>query len=385
MVRAKKISHSNSALEAKFQRTAFRLNQERSDFLLPQIIDFVTSKRWINLSPEYQRRLVWDVNKRSMFIESLLLNIPVPSLFLYENELNRYEVMDGQQRLNAVVDFLTNKYELKGLEKWSELNGLRFDDLPEILRRGLERRRLSATVLLVEKGLDSDLPENNIRKLVFERLNTGGQELNAQELRNCLYSGNFNDMLVSAARGPEFTEAWDIPAYAKNVDKFGKVSTALAENKLYRRMGDCEIVLRFFAFREKSKIKGSVRAMLDDCMERNAVLTEPDVRQLEQCFAERVKFCRQLFGTRVFRYKDQKDGLRLSQPLYDAQMIAVDRLWSHRSRILAAKRSVEKAITRLLSKPESFEVMIGRPNTATAVKERLDLLESILRKAAGLS
>ena len=88
-------------LEAKFEQTAFRLSQERSDFLLPQIQDFVAKRKWINLRPEYQRRLVWDVKKRSLFIESLLLNIPIPPLFLYEQELGRYEVMDGQQRLRV--------------------------------------------------------------------------------------------------------------------------------------------------------------------------------------------------------------------------------------------------------------------------------------------
>src|SRR5690242_16616779 len=109
--------HSTKELQEKFNDTAFRIVQERNDFLLPQVIDLIKTKKWINLRPEYQRRLVWDDKKRSLFVESLLLNIPIPPIFLYENDLSRYEVMDGQQRLNAIFDFYENRYELKGLEK----------------------------------------------------------------------------------------------------------------------------------------------------------------------------------------------------------------------------------------------------------------------------
>lgn len=149
-------------LEKKFDETAFRLSQERNDFLLPQIIDFVRQNRWLNLRPEYQRRLVWDVGKRSRFIESLLLNIPIPPVFLYEWELGRYEVMDGQQRLSAVVEFYENGFALKGLEKWNELAGYRYRDLPDTLQRGLDRRRLSATVLLVERPKDTHPQHSDI-------------------------------------------------------------------------------------------------------------------------------------------------------------------------------------------------------------------------------
>jgi hypothetical protein len=208
-------------LESKFDETAFRISQERSDFLLPQIIDFVRSKRWVNIRPEYQRRLVWDARKQSKFIESILLNIPIPQIFLFESDLSRYEVMDGQQRLNSIIGFYNNEYELKGLQKWKELNGYRYSELPEKLQRGIDRRRLSATVLVLESSKQLDTYAGDIRKLVFERLNTGGQQLNAQELRNCLYAGPFNDMLITVAKTREFTRVWNIPVYAENVDSSG--------------------------------------------------------------------------------------------------------------------------------------------------------------------
>jgi hypothetical protein len=76
------LKSDTKTIEKKFGETAFRLSQERNDFLLPQILDFVRAKKWLNLRPEYQRRLVWDDAKRSLFIESLLLNVPIPPIFI---------------------------------------------------------------------------------------------------------------------------------------------------------------------------------------------------------------------------------------------------------------------------------------------------------------
>ena len=95
-----------------------RLSQEKNDFILPQVLEFVRKNKWINIHPEYQRRLVWDRAKRSAFIESLLMNIPIPPIFLLEWEYSRYEVMDGQQRLSSIVDFYENRFKLSGLEYW---------------------------------------------------------------------------------------------------------------------------------------------------------------------------------------------------------------------------------------------------------------------------
>jgi len=379
-----------ATIEEKFERTAFSLTQERSDFFLPQIIDFVTKKHWINLRPEYQRRLVWDLEKRSAFIESLLLNIPIPTLFLYERELGRYEVMDGQQRINAVIDFYAGVYPLKGLVKWPEINGLTFNDLPDVLRRGLDRRRLSATVVVVDTAKPQPVSPafqgDDVRKIVFERLNTGGQHLNAQELRNCLYAGPFNDLLIRLASTRQFRAIWGISAHPRHglarptVDE-DELYAPLSENQLYSRMLDCEIVLRFFAFSDPKRLRGSVRSILDKCMANNVSMPADAVPALEKKFNRVLKLAHDIFGPETFRYRDHKDKARLSRPLFDAVMIALDHLWDHCHTLKRRRLAVGNSITALLRRERAFAVIVGRPNTAQAIQARINLVQRAMSAA----
>jgi Protein of unknown function DUF262 len=288
--------------------------------------------------------------------------------------LSRYEVMDGQQRLNSILDFYENKFALKKLEKWRELNGFRYGELPESLRRGLDRRRISATVLLVESAVQVQLNQNDVRKLVFERLNTGGQHLNPQELRNCLYAGPLNGLLIRLSQSALFTEIWEIPSYVKNVDKHGNISAELRDNSRYKRMEDCQIVLRFFALREKGNIRGSMRSMLDRFMEENMEISQDKIDLMEKDYLSRLHLAKEIFKERVFRHEEEDGNWMLSLPLYDGVMVAIDRLWNKKDRLLAQKSKVVQHIDQLLRDKEAFEVIVGRPNTARAVHDRMDLL-----------
>ena len=113
---------SDRKIENFFERGRLRVVQDRNDFFLPHVLDFIEGRSWGNLHPEYQRRLRWDNKKKSKLIESFIMNVPVPPVFLYEKQVGRFEVMDGQQRLNTVVDFLNNRFSLSGLQSWPSLN-----------------------------------------------------------------------------------------------------------------------------------------------------------------------------------------------------------------------------------------------------------------------
>lgn len=365
---------TNKEIEERYIEEDMQVTQERSDFLLPQIIDFVSQKKWMNLQPEYQRRQVWDRSKQSRFIESLLMNLPVPPVFLFEPEYSRYEVMDGQQRLSSIVSFYENRLKLTGLEHWPELNGKHYADLPVKVQRGIDRRRVSAVVLQSNaRGANDD----ELRRIVFERLNTGGQKLNAQELRNCVYASPFSSMLVELASYAPLNDLLGIPRYEDHfID--GQVSEELSENTLFKRMIDCEFVLRFFAFREKKNIKGSVKAILDRCMASYKSLTEADLVGLMDDFRSRVDLASELLGDDAFHLTDP-DGERssLSQPYYDAIIVACDRNFEKRTALNKRKNALKKALLKETSKPDAYELIVGRANTADAIRLRLDFVDRI--------
>ena len=126
-------------------------------------------------------------------------------LFVYESDLARYEVMDGQQRITALLNFYANKLKLEGLEQWPELNGRIYDTLPSEIRKGIDRRSISYIVLLKESAPSTE-EEILLRQQVFERLNTGGVALSYQEVRNSIYQSKFSRLLEELSTTPYFPQ-----------------------------------------------------------------------------------------------------------------------------------------------------------------------------------
>jgi hypothetical protein len=235
---------------------------------------------------------------------------------------------------------------------------------------------------LLVGGTDESGPDQGeVRKLVFERLNTGGQHLNAQELRNCLFAGQFNDLLIELSQGSLFTAIWGIPPRDQHVDRHGNVDEELRKHPLYRRMIDCELVLRFFAFRKRTNVKGSVRAMLDRCMKDNLAAKEDGLKAMADDFKTRLSLAHDIFGEHTFEFQDEKGVWQASHPLYDGVMVALDRLWDHRVKLVQSRARVVEELDRVLRDPGSLEFIIGKPNTAKAVLKRMDLVTKALESA----
>jgi hypothetical protein len=374
---------SDKQIEKHFETGRLRVVQEKNDIFLAHVMTFIsgTGSLWSNLRPEYQRRLRWDNKKKSRLIESFIMNVPVPPVFLYEKELGRFEVMDGQQRLNAISDFLSGGFALEGLEIWPALNGRSYSALPPLVRRGLDRAKISAITLMSDNSSENE-DSLDLRAQVFERLNTGGEQLNQQELRNSLYSGDFNALLIELSKTRLFTDAWEIPSHEDNTRADGTPSAALSANTLFKRMTDVEIVLRFFAFRERDKLSGSVRSMLDGTMKR---LRRPDAATLavlRDDFMDAISLCSAVFGPHTFRLPpvDSRPG-KISRPLYDAEMVAIFNLRGHRNDLLTKCQSIRDRIL-IMSAPdaETYDLMVGRGNTAATIAARIAAVEGMLQE-----
>ena len=340
----------------------------------------IEKREAINLHPEYQRRLRWTPTQKSRLIESLLLNIPVPPVFFYESDAARYEVMDGQQRLNTIRDFFEGGFALSGLKVLSPLNGLRYPKAPPRVKRTLDRASLSAIVLLMES--ESERPGQgtlslpDIRRLVFDRLNTGGMKLNAQELRNAQNPGPLNDSIVDLSRFERFTEVFGIPAYTEKNPEDYYVNPERQKNTLYKNMKDCELVLRYFALKDPENIRGSMKTMLDRAMEVKIDQAQADAARTE--YKERFEFLYQIFNSRPFVLKSQSDDKeRISAAVYDAAMVAINDLWEQREEITHDKTQVIERMAAANSDYDQYQILVGRGNTAEAVRSRIELLRDI--------
>src|SRR6266550_3898437 len=139
------VEPGTTALEQKYSKEMRQIVSQKIDLPISTLPEMI--KDQIDLNPDFQRRDRWDVEKQSRFIESIIMNVPIPPVFLGEDEYGDYTVLDGRQRLTAIYDFLRNIYPLKNLQVWSELNGSRYTDLEKKqLDRAVSRRFVPAVV-----------------------------------------------------------------------------------------------------------------------------------------------------------------------------------------------------------------------------------------------
>ena len=284
--------------ENEFRDAAMRIVVQRNDFLLLNLLDMLVRHRSLEIAPHYQRRTRWDNGRKSRLIESFLVNIPVPPVFLYENDFARYEVMDGQQRVAAIQDYFDNQFALTGLEILKSLQGKRYHELPSEVQSGLQRRSLSAIILLKESAPSAE-SESLLREHVFRRLNTGGVRLNAQEIRNAVFAGPFNDLLVELSRHPLFTEMWGIPPVLSG--ESAEPSVGLRRNSLYRTMRDVEYVLRVFALLDPANIAGGMKGTLDNAMKRYGENNLSAILKLGSQFLSALELAHAIGGKDAFR------------------------------------------------------------------------------------
>jgi hypothetical protein len=220
------------------------------------------------LDPEYQRRHRWGVERKSRLIESFLMNVPVPPVFLYERDLARFEVMDGRQRLTTLSDFCADKFALTGLQYWSDLDGRTYSQLPSKVRDGIDRRYISSIILLKETAATEEQAAM-LKKMVFERLNSGGVKLGSQETRNAVYDGPLNKLCLQLSENQSFRRMWGIPfdpapEEVDDEDAEESVDESTTTGKrMFEKMEDVEMVLRFFAYRQIDSFKAGLNKISD--------------------------------------------------------------------------------------------------------------------------
>jgi hypothetical protein len=301
----------------------------------------------------------------------------VPPVFLYEKAYNQYEVMDGQQRISALQSFYDNSLRLAGLESWPELNGRTYKRLPPKVRSGLDRRSISSIVLLKESAPDAEAAML-LKRIVFERLNTGGVKLGRQEIRNSLYQGTLNNTILKLADTPHFRLAWGIPnlPFQDGEDP----PKELADNTMFKKMEDAELVLRFLALRHVNNFRGGMQGFLDRYMIRSRGFSEQDLLLLSTLFTQTITLAVDIYGTIVFRPFDSTNREWEKHPqksFSDAVMVGLCNQLASAGILRERKnRIVEETKALFVSHPA--EAFTGAANTKEDVKHRIALYEDML-------
>lgn len=403
---------TDAELNQRYVKEGVRIVTEQARYPLNQILSmfsdtFETESGDIQAKykrdPEYQRRHRWDNGRKSRLIESFLMNVPVPPIFLYEYDLARFEVMDGRQRLTALMEFYGDAYELTELQYWPELDGRTYSDLPASIRDGIDRRYLSSIILLNETAATEDQAAS-LKKMVFERLNSGGVRLSGQETRNAVFNGPLNDLCLRLSRVAELrtilgtpldselelvTASDSSPDEIELTDSDQDSESVKATNigqKMYESMEDVEIVLRFFAYRHFDRFPqglNRISEFLDKFLARGNKFPSSTFGEYEQLFLDNIKFWFEIGGATAFQVKGS--NRHFSKIAYDALMYASSALTAlERQALLGEPLALQTALVEMY---EDHGADFGgrRTNSADARRRNKHAFEALTAALSSLS
>lgn len=328
------------------------------DLSVRQLFDMMI-EGLIDIAPEYQRHFVWDENRQSQLIESVLLGIPVPNLFMATNRDSSWEVIDGLQRLTTIINFVGDdaiikrsnhncvKLKLHGLEKLSGINGLFFEELPKSIQLMFMTRPIRVTVL-------NDRSDFEVRYDLFERLNTGGVTLHPQEIRNCIYLGRFKDLISECSRNEHFL----------NVVKMTPTAERIGSRE--------ELVLKFFAYFEaRNEFIHSVKGFLNEYMARKTI-SFPEENEYRNLFIRTFQIINDLLPNGIVR------GNRINVTpliLFEAISIGVaDLITSNENDI------INERLQEVLNDETLSRLTTGATNSRVKLTQRIDFVKNYLRQ-----
>ena len=376
-------------INEKYEKGTSRVVTEMGSYKVAHIKTIFADSNY-DLHPDYQRRITWNNAKRSKLIESLIINIPIPPVFLYEYDYDKYEIMDGLQCISTIIDFYNDEFTLRGLEEWSELNGKKYSKLPEKIKEGIDRRQIQYITLLKESAT-TDKRADTIKRLVFERLNTGGVKLLGQEIRNAIFNGPANKVCVELSKDERFRALWGIPNPEEFDDDLDldeiedrirketndKIVKKLEKHALYKRMYDVELVLRFFAMRHLEEYNYGLSAFLDDTLISMNQYTSEQLSQMSELFLKSIGNATELFGDYAFKIFDGENWSTPSKMIYDPMMLALSSFTINTDIIIDLDKNVEK-LKSFYEIHRQDELFDGKHQSKEDISKRLEAINEFL-------
>jgi len=276
-----------------------------ADYTLDSIRQYVNDSKQIIVQPSFQRKFVWDIKKASKLIESFILGYPVPNILLGRDpDTETMEVIDGQQRVLSICDFFKGTFRDEKVFKLTgdvdqNFLGKTFNDLDEAIQKKLRNAVLKAVVLVYPKD------DPNIKFTAFQRINTGSVILNQQEIRNCIYGGNLNDLLFK-------------------INEENKDWRNLLGKKVDKRMKDVETILRFYAaFFSGKNYEKPITKFLNEFMDKNRNISKENEQEWNLLFSNTLSVILKNIGASFPRTSKSK---AFNRAVFESVMVAVAKL-----------------------------------------------------------
>jgi Protein of unknown function DUF262 len=309
-----------------------------------RLISDMIDENDIDLSPDFQRNLVWNSFQKSRLIESVLLRIPLPMFYFSEDNEGRITIVDGLQRLTTIKEFMDNKFALKNLEYLGDsCEGRYFDD--EGSKKGLDtkyKRWFNQTQFSVNV-IDPSSP-SKVKYDIFRRINTGGKPLNNQEIRNCLAGSALRFTLKQMTSLEEFQTATDYSIKS-------------------HRMEDHEVALRFILFSriDANEYSGYMDASLDELTESLVSASNEDLAQYISHFSRAMQNAEYLFGNkfafRKVRTKDIQPNSNkklINKALFTAWSVLLSKYEPERIKELNGSQALLEPLAQKIENDENF-------------------------------
>lgn len=361
---------SEGTVSRLFDASAIRVDQRTISVF--QVMRRI-SRGEIDMKPEFKRNVVWNNTRQSRLIESILLRIPLPPIYLDATPDDIWLVVDGLQRLSTLQRFFSEQsLVLENLEYLIDLNGKTFNDLPRALQRRLEDAELNLYIIRPETP-------PKVKFMIFTRVNTGDLVLTPQEIRHALFQGRATTFLAELAEDPAFL-------------------TATSRSVSSLRMDDRECVLRFLAFqmndyerygradqRDKNGRPGpqNLDEFLSEAMEQLNRMDEGELASLRDSFRGAMVRAHRVFGAYAFRKMYKRGGRRnqISKPLFEVWSVLLLRY-----EIEALERRKDAIIDAFVELMKSVEfnksISLGT-GSASAVIHRFRAVEALLAEVTG--
>lgn len=341
---------------------------QAKDFSIREFLNMKQDGELI-LQPDYQRNFVATEQIASKLIESILMDVPIPVVYLAEEKDGNYSVIDGQQRLTSFISFLEGHYpdedktpfKLKGLKVLPELNKSGFLDLDKDLQKKIRNTTIHS--ILIKKESNED-----IKFEIFERLNTGSTKLNEDEVRNTVYRGEYIKLLAKLSEN-------EILHSLVRKDNFKK-------RMIYRGM-----ILRFFALSEKSYLnyKSSMKQFSNKELRERQNLSKEKAKEFEERFLHCIDLVKIVFGENAFRRyipgsSDESGNWstgQINMALFDLQMVGFVNY--SKNQILSKAEAIREELLSLMITDSEFQNLIGFKTSDTDnVKKRFKIYFEML-------